>query len=79
MPVSEKAREDRVRRALAKHGYVLKKTPARSWQRAHYPVGYQIVDDRNTVVAGCYQREYEDTLERVEWFAFEHLPAKMAA
>lgn len=78
MPASEKNREDRVRRALAKHDYVLKKTPARSWLREYYGPGYMIIDDSNTVVEGCSSRGYESDLERVEWFAFEYLPHKLA-
>jgi hypothetical protein len=68
-------RESRVRRALAKYDLVLKKTPSRSWLREHYGPGYMIVNDRNVVVSGAHQREYEDTIDRVEHFAFNHLPA----
>jgi hypothetical protein len=35
-----------------------------------------IIDDRNTVVEGCGNREFDSTIERVEWYAFEHLAAK---
>jgi hypothetical protein len=63
-----KIREDRLRRLLTKHGYQLHKTPARSWLRKHYGAGYMITLD-NYAVSGCYNREYEDTLERVEAFA----------
>jgi hypothetical protein len=68
-------REGRVRRALAKHDLILKKTPSRSWLRQIHGPGYMIVDEyRNQVVSGAHQREYEDTIERVEYFAFNHLP-----
>lgn len=68
---TEKTREDRVRRALSKRGYILKKTPARSWQRESFGVGYMIVEaNRNFVVSGCTSRPYSDDLEDVEAFAF---------
>jgi hypothetical protein len=36
-----------------------------------------IVDEyRNQVVSGAHQREYEDTIEHVEYFAFNHLPSR---
>jgi hypothetical protein len=80
MEVSVKAREDRVRRALAKYDLALKKTPSRSWLRSYYGPGYMIVDEySNVVVSGAQQREYEDNLEYVEWYAFEHLVAKQKA
>ena len=53
--LSEKIREDRQRRRLARAGYALAKTPARSWLRAEYGPGYEIMQG-NTVVAGCSQR-----------------------
>jgi hypothetical protein len=28
----------------------------------------------NIVVSGAHQREYEDDIDRVEWFAFSYLP-----
>ena len=63
------AREERVRRQLAKlNDYRLEKTPARSYARQWYGVGYQILDDRNTVVEGCGSRQYTMTLEEVEDF-----------
>lgn len=67
---TDKIREDRARRALSKKGYRLCKTPARSWLRGHYGVGYMIVNDRNEVVSGCRGREYTDTLADVETAAF---------
>jgi hypothetical protein len=51
-----KTREDRVRRALSKVGHRLCKTPARSWQRAHYPPGYMVVNGNNTAIAGANAR-----------------------
>jgi hypothetical protein len=75
-------REGRVRRALAKYDLILKKTPSRSWLRQAHGPGYMIVDEyQNMVVSGAHSREYEDNIDRVEWFAFEHLPtrAKTAA
>ena len=62
-------REARVRRALAKRGQRLQKTPARSWLRDEYGPGYQILEG-NIVVYGCFSREYEATLTEVEDIAF---------
>lgn len=67
---TEKIREDRVRRALIRAGYMLKKTPARSWRREHVGIGYMIVDLNNCVVSGGTLQPYSDTLEDVEAFAF---------
>jgi hypothetical protein len=65
MEASVKNREDRARRALANRGYVLRKTPARSWLRQHYEPGYVIVDQwTNTAVSGCCEREYEGHARR---------------
>jgi hypothetical protein len=33
-----------------------------------------VINDRNVVVSGAHQREYEDDIDRVEWFAFSYLP-----
>ena len=67
----DKYREDRARRALAKDGYALKKTPARSWRREHFGIGYLIVDVRgNLPVSGYTPQPYSDSLEEVEEFAF---------
>ena len=41
---SDKIREDRLRRRLAKAGYRLAKTPARSWLRQEYGPGYMVLD-----------------------------------
>lgn len=67
MSTNEKSREDRVRRILAKRGLRLEKTPARSWLRHHYPIGYMIVRD-NCVVEGCGSRPYQATLADIEAF-----------
>lgn len=64
------ARESRVRRALAKQGMRLQKTPSRSWLRHHYGPGYQVVDDRNCVITGCTHHEFQATIEEVEHFTF---------
>jgi hypothetical protein len=75
-----KVREDRVRCALIKRGYLLRKTPARSWLRQHYGPGYMIIEaDRNLVVSGYRRRAYEDDIEHAEWFAFERPPAEETA
>jgi hypothetical protein len=75
-----KAREDRARRALARAGYTLRKTPSRSQQRKYYEPGYSVIENYTNVVReGCASRMYDATIERVEWFAFEHLPAKQAS
>lgn len=62
-------RESRARRALRKLDLYLKKTPARSWLRYYYGVGYQVIDYSNTVVAGCATREYQMTIDDVEEYA----------
>lgn len=72
----EKIREDRVRRALAKDGYRLHKTPARSWRREHFGVGYMIVEvDRNFAVSGYSPVPYSDSLDEVEEFVSFRKPA----
>lgn len=68
--LTDKIREDRIRRRLDKIGYRLCKTPARSWLRAEYGPGYMIVDHTNTVRLGCGGREYQATLADAEAFAF---------
>jgi hypothetical protein len=65
MDDNEHAREQRLRRRLAKRDYRLDKTPARHWHRKYYPPGYEIVRD-NTVVWGNWHREYEGTLAGAE-------------
>ncbi|WP_100960421.1 hypothetical protein [Bosea sp. FBZP-16] len=57
--------ESNIRRALAAKGFRLSKTPARHWTRAEYGPGYMVTDDRNVVVLGCSQREYDATLDDV--------------
>lgn len=65
-----KIREDRLRRSLAKAGYHLTKTPARSWLRDHFGTGYMVVEnDTNGVKLGCSSRPYEASLEDAEAFA----------
>jgi hypothetical protein len=66
--ITERSRESRIRRLLAKDGFVFKKTPARSWHWANFGPGYTVVDDRNTVVSGATHHAYSDTLEDVEVF-----------
>jgi hypothetical protein len=76
--LSISVREGRVRRALAKYDMILKKTPSRSWLRQAHGAGYMVVNDHNLVVSGAHGREYEDTIEHVENFAFNHLPTRAA-
>ena len=69
--VSVKTRESRARRALDKMGYRLRKTPARSWLREHYGVGYMIVGTfanvgSNVILSSAGQREYELSLDSVD-------------
>jgi len=61
--------ENTLRRHLSAKGYRLMKNPARHWTRSEYGVGYQVVDDRNIIVAGCYQREFDASIEQVAEFA----------
>lgn len=64
-----KIREGRARRALAKRGYAVRKTPARSGLRTTYDVGYMIIEiRRNLTVLGASSRAYEASLEDVEEF-----------
>lgn len=74
------ARERKSRNHLKKHGFRLQKTPPRHWTRAAYGVGYQILHG-GRVVQGCFQREYEMTLEQVEehteWLARCALEARV--
>lgn len=62
---TERNRERSVRRQLSRLGFRLEKTPARSWLRKEYGTGYQILEG-NIVVAGCFTRQFEMTLEEVE-------------
>ncbi len=62
---TERNRERSARRQLSRLGFRLEKTPARSWLRTEYGPGYQIIEG-NIVVAGCFTRQYEMTLEEVE-------------
>jgi hypothetical protein len=61
-------REKDFRRLLKGAGYNLKKTPPNHWTREHYGVGYLVTDDRNVVVCGAAQREYDATLLQVACF-----------
>ena len=64
------AREQRVRRVLARNDYRLHKTPARSWLRHYYEPGFMVTQD-NTAVLGCGANPYEATIEEVEEWASE--------
>ncbi|MBN9470195.1 MAG: hypothetical protein J0J10_15635 [Bosea sp.] len=57
--------ESQIRRALAAKGLRLKKAPSRHWTRAEYGPGYMVTDERNIVVLGCGQREFDATLADV--------------
>lgn len=63
--ITDKIREDRARRLLIKHGYRLKKSPSRAWERQYYGPGYMILRD-NLVQWGCYSRQWDLTLDEVE-------------
>lgn len=58
-------RERRLRRALARLGYKLKKTPARSYVR-RYCAGYQIIDQNDHLLYGDRRREHQATLDELE-------------
>lgn len=62
--------EPMLRRRLAKAGYGLKKTPARSKDRELYGVGYMVFDRAtNMVVLGATHRRCDASLEDVVDFA----------
>jgi hypothetical protein len=65
------AEEARARRMLTKMGLRLNKAPTRHWTRKEYGAGYQIRNERNIVVAGCGNREYEMSFADVETFIAE--------
>ena len=68
--LTEKIREDRLRRKLTSLGYRLHKTPARSWIREAYGPGYMITEvSRNLVVFGCTHWQYDGTLDEAEDYA----------
>ena len=70
----EKNREARLRRQLGQHGFKLHKTPARSWLRSYYDVGFMVTDDRNYVRCGYFSgRQYTATLDEVQDFLAEYL------
>ena len=71
MNITQKAREDRVRRKLRRNGYLLKKTPARSWLRREYGAGCLVIDSGNCVIVGGGGRGYRASLEDVEDWASE--------
>ena len=71
-PIEEplKKREDRARRALARGGYAMRKTPARSWECKYFAPGYHVYREyTNTTVLGAGNRLYSATIEDVEAFA----------
>jgi hypothetical protein len=65
---SDKTRENRARRMLAKFGFQLKKSPTRSWERQYYGPGYMILRN-NWVKWGCSNRQWDMTLDEVEAIA----------
>lgn len=71
MTAEETALERKLRYKLGKAGIKLEKTPARSWLREKYGVGYQITR-QNRVVLGCSSREYEATLDEVREWVDDH-------
>lgn len=70
--------ERKVRRDLAKTGHRLEKTPARSWLRREYGVGYQVTRN-NTVEFGAWNRPYQATLIEVQEWAAELEPSSTRA
>lgn len=70
MSNTNRNREDRLRRTLAKSDYrLVKGPPANSYERKNYGVGYMVVDRNNTVVEGCIGRAYSSSLDEVAAFA----------
>ena len=66
------ARERRARRALAKWGLALKKTPARSILRWEYGPGYMIIDPfYSLIVSGAHPRAFSLDIDEVEEFIAE--------
>lgn len=61
--------ESTIRLTITKAGYRLQKAPARHWTRAEYGPGYEVIDDRNTLVLGGWHRPYDATLDDVKAFA----------
>jgi len=63
MSTTTTARESRLRRALAKHGAILRKSRSRTWTVDNHQ-GYMIIDaDRNAVLAGS---RFDLTLDDVD-------------
>lgn len=71
MIMTEKARENRVRRKLLRNDYILAKTPGRSSLREYDGVGFMVKDLNNRTVLGCNDRGYEASLREVEKWASE--------
>lgn len=69
--------ERQLRYQLGKRGWRLEKTPARSWLRYHYGVGYQVTEN-NVVKFGCSSRQYEASLAEVRDFAEHSLEVTLA-
>ncbi len=66
METTTSTRESRLRRSLAKHGMILRKSRSRTWTVDNHQ-GYMIVDaDRNAVVAGG---RFDLSLDDVEQWA----------
>jgi len=66
---SEKARENRVRRALKRDGYLLQKSRKRDPNSLEFG-GYMVIDaDRNYVVFGSDGWAFSASLEDVEYWA----------
>lgn len=75
-----KTRENRARNQLARYGYVLKKSPSRSWESKYYGPGYMIISRHSNVVKwGCYNRQWDLTLTEVEEIIADHSLLKAAA
>ena len=65
MDNQEKVKENYLRRAATRQGFILKKSKAKKWNVDNYQ-GWQIVDaQRNIIVAG---EKFDMTLESVESF-----------
>jgi hypothetical protein len=62
---TEKVRENRLRRRLARRGYQLSKSRRRDTRAIDFG-GYMILNDRNVAVAGATPRAFCLTLDDVE-------------
>lgn len=77
---TEKNREDRARRLLAKHGYRLEKTPSRAWERQYYGPGYMIISCYDNIVRWGYgPRQWMLSLDEVEQIISERILREVAA